>query len=64
MHACIHTYAYNYTHTHTCMYTYGVTLLELMFANPTSESAECEVTGVTDCSVKLWRNGTYLKAQQ
>ena len=46
------------------MYTYGGMYLELMFANPTSECAECEVTGVTDCSVQLWRNGTNLKAQQ
>jgi len=51
MNAHINTYVYNYTHT--CTYTYGGTYLELMFANLSSECAECEVTDVTDCSVKL-----------
>jgi hypothetical protein len=53
MHAYLRTYIIAHTHTHTCMYAYEGTYLMLMFANPSSECAECEVTGVTDCSVKL-----------
>jgi hypothetical protein len=54
MYAYIRTYITAHTHTHTHMhYVYGGTYLELMFANPYSECAECEVTGVTDCNVKL-----------
>jgi hypothetical protein len=45
--------------THTCMYTYGSTYLERVFANPSSECTECEVTGVT--AVRQW---DVLKAQQ
>jgi hypothetical protein len=51
MHAYKSSYIIAHTYMHACILRY--THLELMFVNPSSECAECKVTGLTDCSVKL-----------